>query len=322
MSDALYERYKEALRRGHVAALRGRFEEALEAYGEAASIAPERPLPQSSIGGVLLRMGRTDDALAAYTAALALAPRDEAGLAGRADVLARVGRRAEAADTLDLLADMQERAGRLPEACDTARRALELAESKARRRNVGTLAKRLREVPADAAAVDALERALSVLEPVVTPTPGEATVHGSIAAPEPGAVPVPTPDPEPEPAPPPPPDGAAHAAEAEDRLDQGDLPAARERLLAAASAHRDAGSIDAAIDACYLALAIAPADADLHLALAGLYLDRGLRTHAAEKLLLLVRLAGLEEDATVRARICAVAAARLPDEPRLAALCA
>ena len=36
MSDALYERYKDALRRGHVAALRGRLDEALAAYREAA----------------------------------------------------------------------------------------------------------------------------------------------------------------------------------------------------------------------------------------------------------------------------------------------
>ena len=35
MTEALYERYKDALRRGHVAAQRGRLEEALDAYGEA-----------------------------------------------------------------------------------------------------------------------------------------------------------------------------------------------------------------------------------------------------------------------------------------------
>ena len=37
VSGSLYERYKEALRRGHVAALRGRLDAALDAYGEAAS---------------------------------------------------------------------------------------------------------------------------------------------------------------------------------------------------------------------------------------------------------------------------------------------
>ena len=39
--SSLYERYKDALRRGHVAALRGRNEAAVDAYGEAAEIAPD-----------------------------------------------------------------------------------------------------------------------------------------------------------------------------------------------------------------------------------------------------------------------------------------
>ena len=57
MSDALYERYKDALRRGHVAALRGRQDAALTAYGEAAKLAPDRPLPLVSIGNVLAGLG-------------------------------------------------------------------------------------------------------------------------------------------------------------------------------------------------------------------------------------------------------------------------
>ena len=47
-SSSLYERYKDALRRGHVAALRGRNDAAIEAYQEAASIAPDRALPHAS----------------------------------------------------------------------------------------------------------------------------------------------------------------------------------------------------------------------------------------------------------------------------------
>ena len=39
MTKALYERYKDALRRGHVAVQRGRLDEALDAYGEAARVA-------------------------------------------------------------------------------------------------------------------------------------------------------------------------------------------------------------------------------------------------------------------------------------------
>jgi len=52
-SGSLYERYKDALRRGHVAALRGRHDAAVDAYGEAAEIAPDRALPHTSIGGIL-----------------------------------------------------------------------------------------------------------------------------------------------------------------------------------------------------------------------------------------------------------------------------
>ena len=55
MSRALYEQYKEALRRGHLAALRGRLDAAEAAYRAAAGIAPDRALPYVSLGGVLRR---------------------------------------------------------------------------------------------------------------------------------------------------------------------------------------------------------------------------------------------------------------------------
>ena len=166
MTEALYERYKDALRRGHVAALRGRFEQALAAYIDAAEIATERPLPWASIGSVRLRMGDAAEALAAYDAALARASRDEAALLGRAEALTRLNRRALAADALDLAADIQQQAGRQPEALDTARRALELAESKARRRYVAALARELRGASdLDQDAEQALARALQILYP-------------------------------------------------------------------------------------------------------------------------------------------------------------
>lgn len=296
MSDAVYERYKDALRRGHVAALRGRFDAALVAYGEAADIAPERPLPHASIGSVLAKLGRPEEALAAYGLALDRGPRDEGALEGRAEVLASVGRRVEAADALDRLAEVHLSAGRLPEASDAARRALELAESKARRRSVEQLTARLREVPADAAAAVALGHTLGVLEP---PEEGPGA-----AAPEEVQ---------------PPPDPVALAAEAEERLDQGDSDAARDALVAAAVAYREAGALDAALDACYLALGIAPADPGLHLILAELYLDRGWQGLAADKLLLLDKLVELAGDEAARRRLRQLVAARLPDEPRLAA---
>ncbi|MGH2465773.1 MAG: hypothetical protein ACRDGI_09965, partial [Candidatus Limnocylindrales bacterium] len=173
MSDAPYERYKEALRVGHVAALHGRLDAALTAYAEAASVAPDRALPLTSRAAVLVRLDRLDDALEAYGAALSLAPRDEAALGGRADALVRANRPAEAAGALDLLAEIQAVSGRLPDACDTARRALELAESKARRRHLSDLTELVRDDPGGAAS-DALARAMRLLEEpvkVVLPQP-------------------------------------------------------------------------------------------------------------------------------------------------------
>ncbi|MDP9483256.1 MAG: hypothetical protein M3P84_08550, partial [Chloroflexota bacterium] len=102
--EVLYERYKGALRNGHVAAVRGNEEAAMAAYAEAAALAPDRPLPHASMGRALLRLARVDEALMAFATALRLAPRDEHGLAGRADALIMAGRLTEAAGVLDLLA--------------------------------------------------------------------------------------------------------------------------------------------------------------------------------------------------------------------------
>jgi tetratricopeptide (TPR) repeat protein len=313
--NSLYERYKDALRRGHVAALRNRFDLAIDAYGEAASIAKDRALPHSAIGGILVRMGRPNDALAAYDRALALAPRDEASLRGRADVLAQMGERVEAAETLDRLADVLLASGRAPDSADAATRALELAESRERRRSLEALADKLRESPGDEAAEAALARVLHVVQPPVAPLPEPAVDTGAEPAeePEPEAEPEPAVDPK---------EGIVLGDAAEESLHAGRSDEALSGLLAAAHAHRRVGRTVAAIDACYLALAVAPADADLHLLLAELYLERGWRTPAVDKLVLLGRLARLGEDEETRGRLCAIAAAELPGEPRLAELCA
>jgi tetratricopeptide (TPR) repeat protein len=360
-NGSLYERYKDALRRGHVAALRGRNEAAIDAYGEAASIAPDRALPHASIGGILARMDRLDDAVAAYDRALALAPRDEAALRGLAEVHVRTGRRADAAAVLDRLADGLDAGGRLADATDAARRALELAESRDRRTQVETFVGRLRATEnGDEAAQRALDQALRLLEPADAtadaaepgpvgeaveagtepaaevaetaapgPEPAEvAAAQSSAPEPAPDAEPEPEPEAEPEPAPAPEPLsepaglGIALGGAAEAALHAGDLVAAHDGLLAAARAHRRAGRLTAAVDACYLAIGLAPSDPDLHLLLAELYLDRGWRGQAIEKLLLLGRLAELDGDLSVRDRLCAVVTERLGDEPRVAQLCA
>jgi tetratricopeptide (TPR) repeat protein len=392
-NGSLYERYKDALRRGHVAALRGRNEAAIDAYGEAASIAPDRALPHASIGGILVRMDRLDDAVAAFDRALALAPRDEAALRGLADVHVRTGRRTDAAAALDRLADSLDAAGRLADATDAARRALELAESRERRKQVEGFVDRLRTTSSgDDEAQRALDQALRLLEPAAAAAGASepADVGGAIATapepadvgapsePEPAAEPSapeagvaegvgtepaeppatddsgpepaevegaaepapeeeaepapaatePAPEEEAEPAPAPEPEsepaglGIALGGAAEAALHAGDLTAAYDGLLAAARAHRRAGRLAAAVDACYLAIGLAPSDPDLHLLLAELYLDRGWRGQAVEKLLLLGRLAELDGDPAVRDRICALVAERLADEPRVAELCA
>lgn len=355
MSEALYERYKDALRRGHVAVLRGRLDVALAAYAEAASIAPDRPLPHASQGSVLLRLGRPADALAAFAAALARGPRDEGALAGRADALVALGRRAEAAEALDLLAEGFDGAGRLAEACDTARRALELAESKARRRHVEALTARLREIPGDAAAEEALSRALWVLDRAERVVPAATTAAApEVSAPaEPGPEPeaetrpevapagelvpeletlavepveepasVPEPELVPEPEQTPEPDPLVLAAAAEAAADRGDLPAALSGFVEAAFIHARHGRANAALDACFQALAIEPADPDLHLVLVRLYLERGWDPLAADKLALLGRLVELSADSAAKERLCAIVAERFPDDPRLAAICA
>jgi len=316
MSEAIYEQYKDALRRGHMAALRGRLEAAAAAYREAAAIAPDRPLPHVGLGGVLARLGRTDEALGAYAAALDRSPADEGAMRGRADVLSAVGRRTEAADLLDRLAAILEREGRLADACDVARRALELAESRGRRQHVEGLVARLRETTGDASAAEALERALSVLDTVPGVAPRGATGVDAGGGPvasgdDPGAAPSASRAPDP----------ALLTLAVEEALDAGDLDEARRRALVAANGHRAVGQFHAAMDACYQALAILPSDPDIHLLLAELYLDRGWRGPAADKLVLLGRLAQLTGDGATRARLCYLAAARFPDDARLAAVC-
>ncbi|HET7474016.1 MAG TPA: tetratricopeptide repeat protein [Candidatus Limnocylindrales bacterium] len=386
-SSSLYERYKDALRRGHVAALRNRNDAAVDAYGEAAQIAPDRALPHVSIGGILVRMNRLDDATAAYERAIALAPRDEGALRGLAEIHVLTGRRTDAAETLDRLADGLDAAGRLADATDTARRALELAESRSRRQHVEELAARLRAASTgDEAAQRALDQALRILapaapdEPIVEPGAREpdlvaepetgvagdaepAAEPGVVdaAEPPPGAQPDDAPSgsaavkeaPEPEATseaesggrPEPaehdaviaatadgPTTGEAEVTEpvglgialgalAETALYAGD-PAAVDHLLAAARAHRRAGRTSAALDAADLAIGVGPSDVDVHLLLAELYLDRGWRSLAVDKVLLLGRLADLDEDAAARDRLRALVQERLADEPKVAALIA
>lgn len=311
MSQPLYERYKDALRRGHVAAERGEAETALEAYGEAARLAPDRALPLVAIALVLGRSGKAADALAAVGAALERAPGDETALRAQADLLAVAGRPAEAAGTLDRLAAILDSAGRVLDALDVATRALGLAESRSRRAGVRALIARASDDPTAASDPDrdaAIERAHVALDGRGGPDPTGDVVGATSGPTEPEATTGFDP-------------GAATMA-LEDALASraGDTP--RDLALAASRGHRAGGRLHAAIDACYLALATHPADPALHLALAELYLDVGWRELAVGKLALLAHLVELTDDAEMRRRMCAIVSERLADEPELVDRCA
>jgi tetratricopeptide (TPR) repeat protein len=198
MTDDLYERYKEALRVGHVAVLRGSLNAAIDAYRTAAEIAPSRALPHTSLGGVLLRLGRLEEALVEYAAAVARAPRDEGALLGQAEALGAAGERAEAAAALDRVAEIQAESGRLPEAADTLRRAIELHETPERAHRQSDLLRQIRLSAGDQAAEQLLARALRLRDEGATPAravPSLATPPvpvtasaGPIALPDEGAL--------------------------------------------------------------------------------------------------------------------------------------
>ncbi len=140
MADPIFERYKEALRAGHVAALRGRLDDALVQYRAAAAIAPDRPLPHVGMADALLLLGRIDDALASSGMALLRAPGDPSVLEVAARVHEAAVRHDEAAALLDRLADALVEADNVDAGYAAAVRARDLRPTDARRRRAGELA--------------------------------------------------------------------------------------------------------------------------------------------------------------------------------------
>jgi tetratricopeptide (TPR) repeat protein len=126
VSGDLFETYKAALRRGHLATIVGRLDEALDAYREASELVPERSLPLASQGTVLHRLDRWAEAAERFEQALRLSPDDEATLRARAAALEERRLRAAAAADYERLAFVLDVAGRGPEAADAARKAAEL----------------------------------------------------------------------------------------------------------------------------------------------------------------------------------------------------
>jgi tetratricopeptide (TPR) repeat protein len=293
VSDPAFERYREAIRRGHQAASRGDHGAAIAAFGQAANLAADRPLPQVGLGVALQRSGRLVEALEAFDRAILLAPLDEGALRGRGSVLVALGRPSEAAASLTGLAESLEADGRLDEALELGREALALASTTARFRMVARLSAAVRSRITDGAAGEG----------------GDAGAADSTARRE---APVLVPLHE---------QAAAALAEGDSRFDAGNLAEASAQYLLAARLHREDRRLQAAVDDCLLALSVAPADADAHLLLAELYREQGWIGAAVDKLALLARLLDLREDRAARFRLCQLVAREFAGDPRLAAIC-
>ena len=325
MSGPLFEQYKAALRRGHLAALAGHLDDALAAYREAAVVVPERALPHASQGTVLHRLDRWADAEAAFDQALRLAPDDEASLRARARAREERGLGAEAAADVERLAFVLDVAGRAREAVDAAKHAASLDPSPARDALVDRLAAAARAAaapdakprsdasgaPPDAAeawpglAEERLLEAIASLDAPPHPLPG----GGDASWP---AIDMPTPTQPPIVGPP---DPEVVMANATALLDAGDTSAARDLMLMAVLVHRQQGRLDAALDICLQLLGMDPGDAQVHLSIANLQLDHGWTVLAKEKIELLERLTALTGDTQAAADVHGLAAERLRDAP-------
>ena len=313
MSDSLFDRYREVLRAGHVAVLRGRLEDAAASYREAALLAADRAVPRTALGSVQLRLGQPEQALATFDEALALAPADDAALLGRAQALVVLERPDDAATTFDTLADARRAAGKHADAGDALRRALEIQPTAARRQRYQELADELRQAVGAAEAERALARALRYLETEAAqgePPPAESVPSPEPDAPEPAVASAEPPDPARQ--------GEALLLASEEAAARGDAPGAVTAAISAAQAFRDANHPVAALDACTRGLGSGPDDVSLHLLIAELALERGAVGPAADTYRNLLRLAEIDGDPATRDRVVAAAQVAFPDDPRFA----
>ncbi|MGZ6266187.1 MAG: hypothetical protein ACXWN4_04710, partial [Candidatus Limnocylindrales bacterium] len=118
------------------------------------------------------------------------------------------------------------------------------------------------------------------------------------------------------------PTGDELLASAEVADQAGDGEKLRSLLVWTARAYGREGRFEAGLDATHRLLQSDPSNVDAHLVLVELYLARGWNALAAEKLVLLGRLADLDDDQETRKRLCAVASRAFPDDEHLATLCA
>jgi tetratricopeptide (TPR) repeat protein len=266
---SLYDRYRTALRVGHLAALRGNREMASRAYLEAAALLPDRAAPYVGLGKAELGAERPAEALSAYGFALQRSPSDTAALDGAARALIALDRRTEAADMLDRLAITLLEHDRQPDALATIERALDLAASRWRR----SAHDRLR---AETGASDSSwlgDLPAGDRERIATAQVADLPRHGGAPGPIPEAL--------------------RTLAERVERASAANDVAG---LLDGAMALAQADRLRAAIDACHDALSVAPADPAVHQTLAAVYRQRGWSNAARHKLRLVDRLLEIVDD--------------------------
>ena len=116
------------------------------------------------------------------------------------------------------------------------------------------------------------------------------------------------------------PDPEAFFDEAEQAREAGQTREALALYVLASDAYARAGAREAALEVCQRALAISPEAPSVHLALVRLYLGRGWRERAIEKLTLLDHLLALGPASGARRQIATLAAAHANGDPRMLAL--
>jgi Tfp pilus assembly protein PilF len=316
MTETLFERYKEALRAGHVAVLRGRLEDAAVAYREAIAITADRAVPRTALGGVQLRLGDPAGALETFDGALALDADDDASLGGRAQALVVLRRTAEAALAYDRLADVRAGRDHFAESAEAARRALAIEPTDERRRRHADLLGRARATgapPTDDTAPD------GVGEPTGEPEAGQPEAADAEPAMEMPGVPAVDADADAAPAVAlSPPDPEALIGAFEEAAARGDAESAAAAALEAARAHREGGHVAAAFDACLLGIGVRPGHVELHLLLADLAVEHGWTAQARDAYRQLLRLADLDGDVVAADLVRRTAASRLPEDQGLA----
>ena len=197
---------------------------------------------------------------------------------------------------------MQAKTDRRPEALATLRRAEALESSRARRRRIKELE-----------AIDAPPRPVRTRITSRLPRPRARPV-AAVAPVAADASEATAPE-----LPPAPPDPEALLAAANALLDEDRPDEAAEAFAAAAAAFQRIDEPAAAFDACQRGLEAAPGSAIVHVELARLYLARGWRDRATDKLLLLDRLMLVAGDEAGHQAAVALGEAALADEPRIAA---